>query len=162
MQWKTDLIGFDALNSYGSPAYYVQKMFSNYHGDVVLPVSAEGIATRTWQPPARRGETSAPPPQEVPVLFYGATRDGKSGTVYLKVVNRAASAQSVRVEIAGMKSMKPKGQAITLAANGPNDTNSISEPTKIVPVISTVDGLGTSFTRSFPAYSVTVLVLNSR
>ncbi|MDP8979098.1 MAG: carbohydrate binding domain-containing protein [Acidobacteriota bacterium] len=160
MQWKTNLIGFDALTSYGSPAYYAQKMFSNYHGDVVLPVSAEGIPTRTWQPPARRGETTAPPPQEVPTLFYGATRDGKSGTVYLKVVNRAASAQSVRVEFAGMKSVK--GQAITLAANSPNDTNSIAEPTKIVPVTSSVDGLGTSFTRAFPPYSVTVLVLKSR
>ena len=57
MQWPTDLIGYDALNSYGSPAYYAQKMFNNYHGDVILPVTAQGIPTRTWQPPApgRRG-----------------------------------------------------------------------------------------------------------
>ena len=40
MQWPTDLIGYDALNSYGSPAYYAQKMFNNYHGDIVLPVTA--------------------------------------------------------------------------------------------------------------------------
>ena len=28
MQWPTDLIGFDAMGSYGSPAYYAQQMFS--------------------------------------------------------------------------------------------------------------------------------------
>ncbi len=37
-QWATDLIGYDALNSFGSPSYYAQCMFANNHGDVVLPV----------------------------------------------------------------------------------------------------------------------------
>lgn len=37
-QWGTNLIGYDALNSFGSPSYYVQKMFANNRGDVVLPV----------------------------------------------------------------------------------------------------------------------------
>ena len=36
MQWKSDLIGYDALTSYGSPSYYAQQMFSAHHGDVVL------------------------------------------------------------------------------------------------------------------------------
>lgn len=37
-QWGTNLIGYDALNSYGSPSYYVQTMFANNRGNVVLPV----------------------------------------------------------------------------------------------------------------------------
>ena len=37
-QWGTNLIGYDALNSFASPSYYVQKMFGNNRGDVVLPV----------------------------------------------------------------------------------------------------------------------------
>ena len=32
MQWSSDLIGYDALTSYGSPSYYAQKMFSTMHG----------------------------------------------------------------------------------------------------------------------------------
>jgi hypothetical protein len=44
----------------------------------------------------------------------------------------------------------------------PLNTNSITEPTKIVPVTSSVDGLGTSFTRSFPPYSLTVLQLKAK
>lgn len=38
MQWETDLIGYDVLNSYGSPSYYAQQMFNRNRGDVVLPV----------------------------------------------------------------------------------------------------------------------------
>src|SRR5205823_461673 len=33
-----NLIGYDALHSFGSPSYYVQKMFGTNRGDVVLPV----------------------------------------------------------------------------------------------------------------------------
>jgi alpha-N-arabinofuranosidase len=171
MQWRTDLIGYDTLNSYGSPAYYAQKMFSNYHGDIVLPILAQGIPTRTWQPPAtgRRGvgappaiPAPPPPPQEVPTLFYSATRNIRSGTVFLKIVNRAAAAQSVRVEFTGLKAVQPKGEAVTLAASSPEDTNSITAPSKIVPVTSSVEGLGTAFSHTFPPYSITVLMVKSR
>jgi alpha-L-arabinofuranosidase len=36
-QWGTNLIGYDALNSFGSPSYYVQSLFSGYHGNSELP-----------------------------------------------------------------------------------------------------------------------------
>jgi alpha-N-arabinofuranosidase len=174
MQWPTDLIGYNALSSYGSPAYYAQQMFNNYRGDVILPVTAEGIPTRTWQPPPARirpgtlpPDASAPPvapppPQEVPTVFWSATRDTKTGTVFLKIVNRAAMPQPLRVEFSGLAAVDAKGQAVTLSAGSPTDTNSIADPTKIVPVTSTVDGLGTSFTRSFPPYSLTVLQMKAR
>ena len=58
--------------------------------------------------------------------------------------------------------MDAKGQAVTLSAASPTDTNSITEPTKIVPVTSGVDGLGTSFTRTFPPYSLTVLQMKAK
>lgn len=38
MQWMTDLIGYNTLTSYGSPAYYAQVMFSQNLGNTVLPV----------------------------------------------------------------------------------------------------------------------------
>ncbi len=43
-QWRTNLIGYDAINSFGSPSYYTQCMFSNNLADVVLP-------TTVTQPP---------------------------------------------------------------------------------------------------------------
>jgi len=43
-QWAPNLIGYDALSSYGSPSYYALCMFGNNKGDVVLPVSVKGAA----------------------------------------------------------------------------------------------------------------------
>src|SRR6185436_9997945 len=41
-QWTPDLIWFDNLNAYGTPNYYVQKLFSTNKGTHVLPVTAQG------------------------------------------------------------------------------------------------------------------------
>ena len=166
MQWPSDLIGYDALTSYGSPSYYAQKMFSAHHGDEILATASQDIPTYDWQPPMRtrngipQGER--PPRQQVPTLFFDATRDRRSGTIYLKVVNRAAAAQRVKIEIGGVTGVAAKGTAIVLKAKKPSDTNSIKEPKKIVPVTGKARGLGTDFTRTFPPYSITVLELQTR
>jgi alpha-L-arabinofuranosidase len=61
-QWPTNLIGYDALKSFGSPSYYVQSIFAKYTGDTVLPVATRlartapepmaiprgGIGVGTW------------------------------------------------------------------------------------------------------------------
>jgi len=39
--WNPDLIDFDSYRVYGIPSYYVQKMFSENRGDVVLPVTLD-------------------------------------------------------------------------------------------------------------------------
>jgi alpha-L-arabinofuranosidase len=36
-QWGTNLIGYDAMSSFGSPSYYAQAMFGQNKGDTVLP-----------------------------------------------------------------------------------------------------------------------------
>jgi alpha-N-arabinofuranosidase len=176
MQWPTDLIGYDSIASYGSPAYYAQKMFSLYHGDAILPVEAQDVPTRLWQPAPptpRRGPNGEPPvapatppppppPQQVPTLFYSATLASGTHTIFLKIVNRSAAPQPVRIEIAGLASLDPKGQSIVLSAANPDDTNSIAEPTKVAPVATPIDGLSASFTRTFAPYSVTVLQLKGK
>lgn len=61
-QWGTNLIGYDATTSFGSPSYYAQQMFMKNRGDVVLPVDLQipqeqnakpipptgGIGISTW------------------------------------------------------------------------------------------------------------------
>lgn len=39
IQWHPDLIYYDSSRVFGTPSYYVQKMFSNNRGDTVLPTS---------------------------------------------------------------------------------------------------------------------------
>jgi alpha-N-arabinofuranosidase len=173
MQWPTDLIGYNATGSYGSPGYWAQRMFSAHHGDTILPTTDSGVPTREWQPPAARGRRGAagappapppplPPVQQAPTLFYSATRDSKTGTIYLKIVNRASTPQPVTVQIAGLTSVDSKGESLTMAAASPDDTNSITEPAKVVPVSTAVDGLGANFTRIFPPYSITVLEMKGK
>jgi alpha-N-arabinofuranosidase len=165
MQWPSDLIGYDALTSYGSPSYYAQVIFSTHHGDNVLATDSQNIPTYTWQPVARRRNGTEQPrqaPQQVPSLFFDATRASASGTIYLKVVNRAATPQPVKIEISGVTGIESKGSTIVLKANRPDDTNSIQEPKKIVPLFQKTRGLGTNFTRTFPPCSISILELKAK
>ena len=41
VQWAPDMIWFDAETAYGTPSYYVQKMYSLHMGSYTLPVAAE-------------------------------------------------------------------------------------------------------------------------
>ncbi len=40
-QWATNLIGYDALRSFGSPSYHVLALFGRNRGDVVLPATLD-------------------------------------------------------------------------------------------------------------------------
>jgi len=51
-KWNPDLIDFDSARAYGIPSYYVQKLFSENCGDVVLPVTVTAPAA---PPPAKSG-----------------------------------------------------------------------------------------------------------
>ncbi len=181
MQWQTDLIGYNTLSSYGSPAYWVQQVFSSHHGDLVLPMTASNIPNAEWQQPAPgrggRGPAAAPAapvppgptqvplipmPKSLPLLFSNATRDSNTGTIYVKIVNRSGNAAPVHIALSGLTSVNPSGKIVTIASGSPEDTNSIKEPNKIVPVTADVTGLSTDFTRTFPPYSITVLELSGK
>ncbi|HYG23181.1 MAG TPA: alpha-L-arabinofuranosidase C-terminal domain-containing protein [Verrucomicrobiae bacterium] len=160
MQWSSDLIGYDALNSYGSPAYHVQKMFSTLHGNEILAADSENIPMRTWERRGRGGASGTS--EQLREVFFNATRAAKSKVIYLKIVNTAGAPRQINVQIKGTKTISSKGEAVVLSASKIDDTNSITEPDKIVPRTETFDGLSANFSREFPAYSVTVLKLKSR
>jgi alpha-L-arabinofuranosidase len=165
-QWPTDLIGYDAYSSYGSPTYYVQKLFSTNHGDEILPIAVRNVPSQEWQPPASlvRGATVVrePMPEQVPLMFFDATRDSKTGTVYIKIVSRAETPEPVHIAIGGAASIDSQGKTLTMSASSRSDTNSIAEPAKIVPVSANIDGLSGDFAKTVPPYSVTVLELRTK
>lgn len=139
-QWRPDLIGYDALRSYGAPSYYAFKMFSQNHGDLVLKASLDDV-----------------PEGPTPALDEVVTKDGKTGTIYIKMVNVSETPQTVNIALQGITSLAPTGKALTLSSKNPDETNSIDDPTHLVPVDSEVPGIGPSFSYTFPPYSVTVL-----
>ncbi len=68
--------------------------------------------------------------------------------------------QPIHVMVSGVAGIKPSGQLIELKSNTLEDLNSITEPTKIVPVTKEIEGLSAEFTRTFSPYSISVLKLN--
>jgi alpha-L-arabinofuranosidase len=54
-QWSTNLIGYDALRSFGSPSYYAQVMFGQNQGDVVLPANLQAATVMTATDPTPHG-----------------------------------------------------------------------------------------------------------
>jgi alpha-N-arabinofuranosidase len=134
-------------------------MFSTQHGDEILATDAQNIPTRAWQRRGRGG--TAAPAQQIREVFFDATRDSKSGLIYLKVVNCSGSARPITVKLSGVKSVSAKGEAVVLAADSLDATNSLTEPNKVVPRMEKLDGLGTNFTREFAPYSIAILKLRS-
>jgi alpha-L-arabinofuranosidase len=164
MQWHTDLIGYDALNSYGSPAYYAQKIFSLHKGDEVLATSSENLPSYIWVQNKRTRNGVAQPPRtnEVKSIFYSATRDSATGRIIIKIVNRADTAQDVQIKINGVTAVADSGNSIVLKAANRSETNSINDPTHVIPVEEKVSGLSTDFTRTYPPCSITILELDAK
>lgn len=160
MQWKSDLIGYDALNAYGSPSYYAQVMFGQYLGDKVVPVFAENIP-QFQLPMSRQDSIRGEKPSFVPEIYYVATKDSKTGAVNLKVVNAVGKAQTLDISIDGVAKIVSKALKVQLSSAKPEDTNSIDNPQKIVPVKSNVK-VGKTFSHTFAPYSVTVLQMQTK
>lgn len=133
-QWPTNLIGFDALSSYGSPSYYAQRMFNTQRGDLVLASAQAALAG----------------------FFHSVTRDSQSGTIYIKAVNTTNASRRVTIRIDHAPIIGPGGK-VSVLAGAPDDTNSIQEPNKVVPVEQALGEIGARFTHDFPAHSVSVL-----
>jgi alpha-N-arabinofuranosidase len=136
-QWRPNLIGYDALRAFGSPSYYAFQMFSRNVGDAILKTTMAG----------------AP-------LLTSVTQDSRDRAIYIKHVNPQDAPQTVRIELAGVRSVNPTASALVMAA-APDDTNSIDAPARVKPVASRVSGISPAFTYTFAPNSITVLRLES-
>jgi alpha-L-arabinofuranosidase len=134
--WGTNLIGYDALHSYGSPSYYAQVLFSRYRGDEVVASQLVGAG---------------------PLCFYSATRDAAGRTLYLKIVNASPQPQPLTLHLEGAASIAPTGTLVTLAAKTTLATNTLSDPDQIVPHTERIRGLGREVRHTFAPYSINVV-----
>ena len=137
-QWRPDLIGYDALAAFGSPSYHALQMFSRNLGDEILAVTSS----------------------ETPVQGC-ATRDRRTGEIFVKLVNPELTAQSLPIAIGGVTSLDSKAVVITLAGS-PEDINSISHPRNVVPVTTTLRGVKPAFNYTLPPTSIVVIKLRAR
>lgn len=140
LQWETDLIGYNALKSYGSPSYYAQVMFANNLGDHVLASDLQNAGPR---------------------FFYSITENTGDKRLYLKLVNASSNPQAVEIRLPGA-TPAGAGKVILLSAKDTQATNTIEQPTAIAPVEKPLPVAGNPLHYEAPAYSIQVLQINLR
>jgi alpha-N-arabinofuranosidase len=134
MQWSSDLIGYDAMSSYGSPSYYAQVMFASCLGDHTVNATVSGAGER---------------------FFYSAT--SSPGKICMKLVNASSTEQPLTIALNGAGDGAHAARIETLRANTTWATNTIASPERIVPVNSTTRINGERMHHVVPAYAIQVL-----
>jgi alpha-L-arabinofuranosidase len=139
-QWATDLIGYDAFHSYGSPSYYAQCLFAAHLGDGTAKSSVTGAGPR---------------------FFYSATVSSKTKTLYLKLVNASDKAQPLTLKIDGASGAHT-AEVNSLHGASYQATNSIDNPEFIHTVKSTMRVSGPEMQHTVPPLTIEVIDLPLR
>jgi len=115
-------------------------MFNQNTGDVVLPTTLTTTGGSKF--------------------YESASQNSQTGTIYIKGVNATAQAQKVNIVLDG-SGVSPQATATVLRSASLQDTNTLSEPRKVVPVTTKAKVSG-NFEYSFAPYSVTVLAIETK
>ena len=134
-QWTPDLIWFDNLRSYGTPNYYVQKVYATNQGTHVLPLGR------------KNGQDG---------LYTSASIDQKTSELLLKAVNSTHTARTVRLDVKGA-GLNAEARLVVLGSPDPKAENSLDEPTKLAPVEKTVKSTGSGVEVTLEPQSLTVV-----
>ena len=145
-QWGPDLIWFDNTSAFGSPSYYVQKMYGNHLGDYVLDSK---LTTRS----------SSVESTDYPV-YTVASYLNETKEVIVKLVNLNQTNKEVEIQLDGISKVNSKATEISLRAQkGLEDINSFEQPTYIQDVETAIEVKGTTFRYEVKPHTFTVLRL---
>jgi len=130
------MIWVNSLQSFATPSYYAQMLFSRHRGSVVLPVSMVDAA---------------------PGFFVSAARDDAASEIILKAVNASSEPVEAVIDLEGVTNVASTAQSIILSSAKPSDQNSFDEPAKVSPKTKSLENVSPQFNYSFGPYSLTVL-----
>ncbi len=139
-QWTPDLIWFDNLNAYGTPNYYVQKLYANNKGTHVLPMLANNLPVT--------GQDK---------VYASAVWDKNTNEVILKVVNASDREQTKEIVLEGAAKVNSKATLIVLKSETLDGVNSLTEPKKISPVEQPVSLKGKKLSLPLAPHSFSVV-----
>ena len=120
-QWTPDLIWVNNLQSFGTPNYYVQKLYSLNKGTNVVTALIDGKAVT--------GQDS---------LYVSAVTDSSANELIIKVVNASKTIQTKTIVLQGVKKISANALLTVLQVNNLNDVNSFTKPTHVAPVESVI------------------------
>lgn len=135
-QWKPDMIWVDNLNVVPTANYYVQQLFCHYRGDETVPTEID---------------------EETTSLFAGAVRDGETGDVIVKVVNRSHDPAKVQIDLP--EKYAEDATEVVLSGATLSQENDFVNADRIKPMTHAIRIDGRPFTRTFQPYSLTILRL---
>lgn len=139
-QWTPDLIWFNNLKVYGTPNYYVQKMFSTNRGSHVVPILLDDKAIT--------GQNG---------LFATAAIDKSSKEIIIKIVNNTSETKKTIIQFEGVKGLNVNGTKIVLKSDEKNAENSLNNPQNVFPVKSVVNTKSKSVITEIDPMSFTVI-----
>jgi len=139
-QWTPDMIWVDNLTAYGTPNYYVQKMFATNRGTHVLPILADE------KPLTGQND-----------LYATAALDEASNEIILKIVNTSDKAQQKEIVVEGVKKVGSKGKMSVLKSNDLAALNSLENPKALSPVDEEIKAKGNKLDITFAPYSVNII-----
>ncbi len=139
-QWTPDMIWVDNLRAYGTPNYYVQKLFATNRGTHVLPMLMDN------QPLTGQQD-----------LFASAALDKNTNELILKIVNTSDKQQQKGIVLEGIKKMHPKAQIQILKNEKLDGVNTLYNPTAISPIEETLNVKGKNLNLSLAPYSLSVI-----
>jgi alpha-N-arabinofuranosidase len=132
-QWKPDAIWFDNLRSYGTPNYYVQRVYGNNAGTRIVPVT----------------------PQADGGLYTSATLDERTHELIVKAINYSPNVREAEIRVNGMQA-GGAGKAVILANTDLNAENTFEHPTAVAPESSGFEVKGGTIAVKLRAYSLNV------
>lgn len=143
-QWRPDLIWFDNLRSMPSTSYHVQKLYGNYKGSNVLPLTMNGAPVT-----GASGQNG---------LFASAVIDNDSHQVIVKVANTGYESQEINFDLKGHGVKIKNGKVISLTSDDPVAENTLDNPDRIAPVTTVLDVKGDKFSTEVPANTFSVYI----
>lgn len=142
-RWNPDAIVFDSHQVYGTPSYWLIKLFKESSGATFLNSTLETNS----------------PTLAASAISWKSSVDGKS-VLRIKVANLDKKAVSIGISIEGLESnvVLSKATKTVLTSSNPMDENSFSEPKKVVPKESQLQNAGNVL--HIEPFSVTVFDFN--
>ncbi|MEO7310447.1 MAG: alpha-L-arabinofuranosidase C-terminal domain-containing protein [Chitinophagaceae bacterium] len=138
-QWAPDMIWVDNLRSFGTPNYYVQKLYSLNKGSQVVPATINNAAIT-----GKNG------------LYGSSCIDKATNEVILKLVNTTDKELAYDALLDGIKKM-PEHASLTVLKADPTAVNSLDAPMAVAPQESTINLKGKNISLSLAPFSFTIL-----
>lgn len=142
-QWRPDLIWFDNLNVFGTPNYYVHKLYATHKGTHVVPALIDEVPIT--------GQDS---------LYASTTIDREKKQAYFKLVNTSTEPIETTVTLKGGVPAKKTAKVYVMKSSDLMVYNSIDEPKKIAPVEKEISGISKKFSYELAPQSFNLIVLD--